>query len=52
MIKTLIITSFLWVSIAFTWEPFVATVEKTQAVDKTKEIVYNVFNIMKEKVNE
>ena len=44
MIKTLIITSFLWVSIAFTWEPFVATVERTQAVDKTKEIVYNVFN--------
>ena len=27
-------------------------VEKTQFVDKTKEIVYNVFNNVKEKVNE
>ena len=52
MIKTIIILVIAWVIIAFTWDPFVATVEKTQAVDKTKEIVYNVINNVKEKIDE
>lgn len=52
MIKTIIILVVAWVILAFTWDPFVATVEKTQAVDKTKEIVYNVVNKVKEKTNE
>jgi len=52
MIKTIIILVVAWVILAFTWDPFVATVEKTQAVDKTKEIVYNVVNNVKEKVDE
>ena len=52
MIKTIIILVVAWVILAFTWNPFVATVEKTQAVDKTKEIVYNVINNVKEKVDE
>tara|TARA_S200000501_G_C20544187_1_gene621494 strand:+ start:535 stop:684 length:150 start_codon:yes stop_codon:yes gene_type:complete len=41
---------FLWILIAFTWEPFTATVERSQAVDKTKQLVYNVYNNLKEKV--
>jgi hypothetical protein len=52
MIKTMITIVFVWIIIAFTWDPFVAIVEKTQAVDKTKEIVYNVVNNVKEKVDE
>jgi hypothetical protein len=52
MIKTIIILVVAWVILAFTWDPFVAIVEKTQAVDKTKEIVYNVVNNVKEKVDE
>ena len=52
MIKTIITIVFAWIIIAFTWDPFVAIVEKTQAVDKTKEIVYNVVNNVKEKVDE
>ena len=52
MIKTIIILVIAWVLIAFTWDPFVNTVESTQAVDKTKELVYNVYNNVKEKVNE
>jgi len=52
MIKTMITVVFVWIIIAFTWNPFVAIVEKTQAVDKTKEIVYNVINNVKEKVDE
>ena len=52
MIKTVIILVFAWVCIAFTWDPFVNLVENTQAVDKTKEIVYNVYDNVKEKVNE
>ena len=52
MIKTAVILVFAWICIAFTWGPFVKTVENTQAVDKTKEIVYNVYNNVKEKVNE
>ena len=52
MIKTMITLVFAWVVIAFTWDPFVSIVEKTQAVDKTKEIVYNVVNNVKEKVDE
>jgi hypothetical protein len=52
MIKTMITVVFVWIIIAFTWDPFVAIVEKTQAVDKTKEIVYNVINNVKEKVDE
>ena len=52
MIKGLLTLTILWIILAFTWDPFVSTVEKTQAVDKTKEIVYNVFNNVKEKVNE
>jgi hypothetical protein len=52
MIKGLLTLTILWIILAFTWDPFVSTVEKTQAVDKTKEIVYNVFNNVKEKVDE
>ena len=52
MIKSLITLTIIWVVLAFSWDPFVSIVEKTQAVDKTKEIVYNVFNNVKEKVNE
>ena len=52
MIKSIITLAFLWIILAFTWDPFVSTVEKTQAVDKTKKIVYNVFNNVKEKVDE
>ena len=52
MIKSIITLVFLWIILAFTWDPFVSTVEKTQAVDKTKKIVYNVFNNVKEKVDE
>ena len=50
MIRGILTLTILWVIIAFSWDPFVSTVEKTQAVDKTKEIVYNVFNNVKEKV--
>ena len=50
MIKSIITLTILWVCLAFAWEPFTSTVEKTQAVDKTKKIVYNVFNNVKEKV--
>ncbi len=50
VIKSIFTLTILWVAIAFAWEPFTTTVEKTQAVDKTKKIVYNVFNNMKEKV--
>ena len=52
MIKSLITLTIIWVILAFTWDPFVSIVDKTQAVDKTKEMVYNVFNNVKEKVNE
>ena len=52
MIKSIITLVFLWIILAFTWDPFVSIVEKTQAVDKTKEIVYNVVNNVKEKVDE
>ena len=52
MIKGLITLTILWIILAFTWDPFVSTVEKTQAVDKTKKIVYDVYNNRKEKVNE
>ena len=52
MIRGIITLSILWIILAFAWDPFTSTVEKTQAVDKTKEIVYNVCNNVKEKVNE
>jgi len=51
MIRLIFTASILWIAVAFTWDPFVAAVEKTQAVDKTKEIVYNVINKVKEKTN-
>ena len=50
MIRGIITLSILWIILAFAWDPFTSTVEKTQAVDKTKEMVYNVFNKAKEKV--
>ena len=50
MIRGLLTLTIIWVALAFAWDPFTSTVEKTQAVDKTKKIVYNVFNNMKEKV--
>ena len=50
MIRSILTLTILWVILAFSWDPFVSTVEKTQAVDKTKELVYNVFNNVKEKV--
>ena len=52
MIRGIITLSILWIILAFAWDPFTATVEKTQAVDKTKEMVYNVFNNVKEKVKD
>ena len=52
MIKSIFTLTILWVAIAFAWEPFTTTVEKTQAVDQTKKIVYNVFNKVKEKVKD
>lgn len=51
MIRLLFTATIIWIAVAFTWDPFVATVEKTQAVDKTKEIVYNIINKVKEKTN-
>ena len=52
MIRGLLTLTIIWVALAFAWDPFTSTVEKTQAVDKTKEIVYNVFNKVKEKVKD
>ena len=52
MIRGILTLTILWVIIAFSWDPFVSTVEKTQAVDKTKEIVYNVYNNVKEKTKD
>ena len=52
MIRGLITLTILWVILAFAWDPFTSTVEKTQAVDKTKEIVYNVYNNVKEKTKD
>ena len=52
MIRGLLTLTIIWGALAFAWDPFTSTGEKTQAVDKTKEIVYNVFNNVKEKVNE
>ena len=52
MIRGLLTLTILWDILAFAWDPFTSTVEKTQAVDKTKEIVYNVFINVKEKVND
>ena len=52
MIRGLLTLTIIWVALDFAWDPFTSSVEKTQAVDKTKERVYNVFNNVKEKVNE
>ena len=52
MIKSLITLTIIWVTLAFSWDPFVSIVDKTQAVDKTKEIVYNVYNNVKEKTKD
>ena len=52
VIKFIFTATILWVAVAFAWEPFTTTVEKTQAVDQTKKIVYNVFNKVKEKVKD
>jgi hypothetical protein len=52
MIRGIITLSILWIVLAFAWDPFTSTVEKTQAVDKTKEIVYNVLNNVKDNVYE
>ena len=52
MIRGIITLSILWIILAFAWDPFTSTVEKTQAVDKTKEMVYNVFINVKEKVKD
>ena len=52
MIRGIITLSIWWIILAFAWDPFTSTVEKTQAVDKTKEMVYNVFNNVKEKVKD
>ena len=52
MIKSLITLTIIWVVLAFSWDPFVSIVEKTQAVGKTKEIVYNVYNNVKEKTKD
>ena len=37
MFKTAITLTIIWVILAFSWDPFVSIVDKTQAVDKTKE---------------
>ena len=42
----------MWIILAFAWIPLRQPLRKHEAVDKTKEIVYNVFNNVKEKVNE
>ena len=52
MIRGLLTLTIIWVALAFAWDPFTSTVEKTQAVDKTKEIVYNVYNNVKEKTKD
>ena len=48
MIKTLFTIGFLWILIAFSWTPFTTYVEKTKAVDKTKQFEYNMYNKVKE----
>ena len=52
MFKTAITLTIIWVILAFSWDPFVSIVDKTQAVDKTKEIVYNVYNNVKERTKD
>jgi len=52
MIRFVITVGILWVLLAFTWVPFTTYVEKTQAVDKTKSLVYTIINNVKEKVDE
>ena len=52
MIRGIITLSILWIILAVAWDPFTSPVESTQAVDKTKEMVYNVFNNVKEKVKD
>ena len=37
MIRGIITLSILCIILAFAWDPFTSTVEKTQFVDKTKE---------------
>jgi hypothetical protein len=53
MIRFIVTVAVLWVLLAFTWTPFTTYVEQTQAVDKTKNIVYTIINkLKKEKVDE
>ena len=47
MIKTLFTVGILWIVIAFSWVPITTTVEKTQLVDKTKQLVYDIYNKVK-----
>ena len=48
MIKTLFTIGVVWILIAFSYAPITTTIEKTQLVDKTKQLVYNMYNKVKE----
>ena len=52
MIRFVFTAGILWVLLAFAWVPFTSYVNSTQAVDKTKQFVYNIYDNVKEKVNE
>jgi|TARA_B100001964_G_scaffold226545_2_gene275558 hypothetical protein len=48
LIKTLFTLGIVWILIAFSYVPITTTIEKTQLVDKTKQLVYNMYNKVKE----
>ena len=47
MIKTLFTIGVVWILIAFSYVPITTTIEKTQLVDKTKQLVYDIYNKVK-----
>ena len=47
MIKTLFTIGVVWILIAFSYIPITTTIEKTQLVDKTKQLVYDIYNKVK-----
>ena len=47
MIKTLFTIGVVWIFIAFSYAPITTTIEKTQLVDKTKQLVYDIYNKVK-----
>ena len=46
-IKTLFTIGVVWILIAFSYAPITTTIEKTQLVDKTKQLVYDIYNKVK-----